>query len=65
MQLIAEEDYWKEGRVGAIVYPNFKAQMTQTCFNFIKKILCLSDYSMPAAGNAQDRQWKARDSIVA
>eukprot|EP00957_Ditylum_brightwellii_P156177 11887583-Ditylum_brightwellii.AAC.1 len=28
MQLPTKEDYWKKGRVGAIVYPNFKAWIT-------------------------------------
>eukprot|EP00957_Ditylum_brightwellii_P175935 13396945-Ditylum_brightwellii.AAC.1 len=65
MQLHAEEDYWKEGRVGAIEYPNFKAWMTHTCFKFIKKSVRLSDYSILAVDKAQDRLWKARDSIVA
>eukprot|EP00957_Ditylum_brightwellii_P092364 7032492-Ditylum_brightwellii.AAC.1 len=37
MQLPAEEDYWKEGRVDAIVYPTFKAWMIHTRFKFIKK----------------------------
>eukprot|EP00957_Ditylum_brightwellii_P115962 8845542-Ditylum_brightwellii.AAC.1 len=65
MQLPDEEDYWNEGRVGAILYPNFKAWMTHKCFKFIKKHLRLSDYSILAADEAQDRLWKARDSIVA
>eukprot|EP00957_Ditylum_brightwellii_P085881 6533154-Ditylum_brightwellii.AAC.1 len=50
MQLPAEEDYWKEGRVGAFIYPNFKAWMT---------------HAILAADKAQDRLWKAGDSIVA
>eukprot|EP00957_Ditylum_brightwellii_P008987 679479-Ditylum_brightwellii.AAC.1 len=65
MQLPTEEDYWKEGRVSAIVYPNFKAWVTHTRFKFIKKHLHLSDYSILAADKAQDRLWTARDSIVA
>eukprot|EP00957_Ditylum_brightwellii_P139475 10629972-Ditylum_brightwellii.AAC.1 len=65
MQLPAEEDYWKEGRVGAIIHPNFKSWMANMCFKFIKKNVCLSDYSILAAEKAQDRLWKARDGIVA
>eukprot|EP00957_Ditylum_brightwellii_P135983 10370410-Ditylum_brightwellii.AAC.1 len=65
MQLPVEEDYWKEGRVGAIVYPKFKAWMTHMRFNFIKKNLRLSDYSISAADEVQDRLWKVRDSIMA
>eukprot|EP00957_Ditylum_brightwellii_P016460 1237399-Ditylum_brightwellii.AAC.1 len=65
MQLSVKEDYWKEGRVGASVYPNFKTWMTHRRFKCIKKNVCLSDCSILAADKAQDRLWKARDSIVA
>eukprot|EP00957_Ditylum_brightwellii_P072856 5537045-Ditylum_brightwellii.AAC.1 len=65
MQLPVDEDYWKEGRVGAIIYPNFKAWMTHMRFKCIKKILRLSDYSISVTYKARDRLWKARDSIVA
>eukprot|EP00957_Ditylum_brightwellii_P017869 1345413-Ditylum_brightwellii.AAC.1 len=65
MQLPAKEDYWKEERVCAIAYPNFKALMIHTRFKFIKKTVRLSDYSISVADKAQDRLWKARDSIVA
>eukprot|EP00957_Ditylum_brightwellii_P178116 13566369-Ditylum_brightwellii.AAC.1 len=65
MQLHAEEDYWKERRVGAIIYPHFKAWMTHTHFKFIKKNVHLSDYSILAADEAQDRLWKARDNTLA
>eukprot|EP00957_Ditylum_brightwellii_P110661 8439573-Ditylum_brightwellii.AAC.1 len=64
MQLLAKEDYWKEGRVSAIICPNFKAWMTHMRFKFIKKYLRLSDYSISVADKAQDMLWKARDSIV-
>eukprot|EP00957_Ditylum_brightwellii_P045076 3418959-Ditylum_brightwellii.AAC.1 len=64
MQLPAKEDYWKEGRVGASVCPNFKAWMTHMCFKLIKKNLRLSDFSILVTDKAQDRPWRARDSIV-
>eukprot|EP00957_Ditylum_brightwellii_P118904 9068490-Ditylum_brightwellii.AAC.1 len=65
MQLPTEEDYWKEGKSGAITYIAFKKWMSHGRFRFIKKCLCLSDYSISATAKARDKLQKARDAIIA
>eukprot|EP00957_Ditylum_brightwellii_P030404 2302551-Ditylum_brightwellii.AAC.1 len=65
MQLPVEEDYWKEGKCGAITYPAFKQWMSHGRFRFIKKYCRLSDKNISAAAKARDKLWKARDAIIA
>eukprot|EP00957_Ditylum_brightwellii_P086991 6621179-Ditylum_brightwellii.AAC.2 len=65
MQLPAEKDYWKEGKCGDITYPAFKQWMSHGRYRFIKKYLCLSDYSITAAAKERDKLWKTRDAIIA
>eukprot|EP00957_Ditylum_brightwellii_P018050 1360320-Ditylum_brightwellii.AAC.1 len=64
MQLPVEENYWKEGNCGAITYPAFKQWMSHGRFSFIKKYLCLSDYSISVVAKTRDKLWKARDAII-
>ena len=58
MILPAEEDYWKKGRVGALVYPEFQLYMSWKKFAFLKKYLRASSYDLMDEAKARDKLWK-------
>jgi hypothetical protein len=63
MILPVEEDYWKKGHVGALVYPDFNAYMPNRKFCFIKKYICFSSYEVTQEQKANDKMWKVHDII--
>eukprot|EP00957_Ditylum_brightwellii_P021163 1595814-Ditylum_brightwellii.AAC.1 len=51
----AEEDYWKIGQIGVVVYPNFGMWLSKRQFDIIKKHLQRSLYDLSTAEKAVDK----------
>eukprot|EP00957_Ditylum_brightwellii_P122782 9362905-Ditylum_brightwellii.AAC.1 len=62
-QIPAEEDDWKTGQIGAVVYPDFGMWIPKRHFDFIKKHLKLSLYDLSTAEKTADKMWKIRDAF--
>eukprot|EP00957_Ditylum_brightwellii_P181322 13812896-Ditylum_brightwellii.AAC.1 len=63
MQQPAEDDYWKAGQSGAILFSNFIIWMSCGRFMFTENIR-MSDYTTSRANIAPNKLWTVRDSII-